>query len=46
MGIAQIIGAICGSKFAIKQGSGYVRILFIVVTVLLLTKNTYDYFAN
>lgn len=46
MGVAQIIGAICGSKFAIKQGSGYVRILFIVVTVLLLAKNTYDYFYN
>lgn len=46
MGVAQIIGAICGSKFAIKQGSGYVRILFITVTVLLLAKNTYDYFAN
>ncbi|MFC7686025.1 TSUP family transporter [Ureibacillus sp. GCM10028918] len=46
MGVAQIIGAICGSKFAIKRGSGYVRILFIVVTVLLLAKNTYDYFNN
>lgn len=44
MGIAQIIGAICGSKFAIKRGSSYVRALFIVVTVLLLAKNTYDYF--
>jgi len=46
MGVAQIIGAICGSKFAIKRGSGYVRILFIVVTVLLLAKNAYDYFNN
>ena len=46
MGVAQIIGAICGSNFAIKRGSGYVRILFIVVTVLLLAKNAYDYFNN
>lgn len=46
MGVAQIIGALCGSKFAIKQGSGYVRILFIVVTVLLLAKNAYDYFIS
>ena len=38
MGIGQIIGAICGTRFAIKKGSGYVRVLFIVVTVLLLTK--------
>ncbi|MEH7415832.1 TSUP family transporter [Neobacillus drentensis] len=43
MGIAQIVGAICGSKFAIARGSGYVRALFIVVTFLLLAKNTYDY---
>ncbi len=44
MGVAQILGAICGSKYAIKRGSGYVRGLFIVVTLLLLAKNTYDYF--
>jgi len=44
MGLAQVAGAICGSKFAIKRGSGYVRALFIVVTFLLLAKNTYDYF--
>jgi len=45
MGLAQIAGAIVGSKFAIKRGSGYVRNLFIVVTILLLLKNTYDYFS-
>jgi uncharacterized protein len=44
MGLAQLAGAICGSRFAIKRGSGYVRALFIVVTFLLLAKNTYDYF--
>ncbi len=44
MGIAQVFGAIVGTKFAIKHGSGYVRILFIIVTIALLSKNTYDYF--
>lgn len=44
MGVAQILGAICGSKYAIKRGSGYVRGLFITVTVLLLAKNAYDFF--
>lgn len=44
LAFAQIFGAIAGSKFAIKQGAGYVRILFIIVTVVLLAKNTYDYF--
>lgn len=44
MGIAQIFGAIAGSKFALKRGTGYVRVLFIIVTCSLLTKNVYDYF--
>jgi uncharacterized membrane protein YfcA len=44
MGLAQVAGSICGSKFAIKQGSGYVRVLFITVTFLLLAKNTFDFF--
>lgn len=44
MGAAQIAGAICGSKYAIKRGSGYVRILFIIVTIILLAKNAYDFF--
>lgn len=43
MGIAQIAGSICGSKFAISRGSSYVRTLFIAVTLLLLAKNAYDY---
>lgn len=46
MAIGQVLGAICGSKFAIKQGAGYVRILFIIVTIVLLAKNTYDYFVG
>ncbi|WP_338450148.1 TSUP family transporter [Niallia oryzisoli] len=43
MGAAQLAGAICGSKFALKKGSSYVRALFITVTCLLLAKNIYDY---
>ncbi|HLR65361.1 MAG TPA: TSUP family transporter [Pseudogracilibacillus sp.] len=46
MGFAQIAGAIVGSRFAIKKGSGYVRILYIVVTISLLLKNGYDYFVQ
>ncbi|GEK29977.1 UPF0721 transmembrane protein [Kurthia zopfii] len=44
MAFAQIFGAIVGSRFAIRKGSGYVRGLFIFVTVVLLAKNTYDFF--
>lgn len=43
MGVAQIGGAMVGSRVAIKKGSGFVRVLFIIVTITLLTKNAYDY---
>ena len=44
LALAQIIGSIIGSKLAIHKGTGYIRALFIVVTLILLLKNTYDYF--
>ncbi|WP_110926537.1 TSUP family transporter [Bacillus massiliglaciei] len=43
MGAAQLAGAVCGSQFAIRRGTGYVRAMFIAVTILLLAKNVYDY---
>ena len=46
MGIAQLAGAMYGSRFAIKRGSGYVRVLFITVTIVLLAKNAYDFFQH
>ncbi|MEE1131402.1 MAG: TSUP family transporter [Caryophanon sp.] len=44
MGAAQIVGSVVGTRFALKYGSHYVRILFIIVTCVLLAKNFYDYF--
>ena len=44
LAVAQIIGSIIGSRFAIRKGTGYIRVLFIIVTLVLLLKNTYDYF--
>jgi len=46
MGIAQIGGAMLGSRMAIKNGSGFVRTLFIVVTMTLLAKNAYDFMMH
>ena len=46
MGIAQIGGAMLGSRMAIKKGSGFVRTLFIVVTMTLLAKNAYDFMMH
>ena len=42
MGIAMIIGAIAGSKFAIAKGAAYVKPLFISVTTLLVGKQLWD----
>ena len=44
LAVAQIFGSIIGSRFAIRKGTGYIRALFIIVTLVLLLKNTYDYF--
>lgn len=46
LAFAQVVGSIVGSRFAMKKGAGYVRLLFIIVTVALLIKNTYDYFTS
>ncbi|MDQ0208678.1 TSUP family transporter [Alkalicoccobacillus murimartini] len=43
MGVSGIAGSIVGAHFAIRYGSGFVRILFIVVTSVLIIKNVYDY---
>lgn len=40
---SMIAGSYVGAMFAIKQGVGYVKVLFIVVTALLILKNAYDY---
>lgn len=42
MGCGMIIGAIFGSRVAIRQGVGYVRPLFISVTGLLIGKQLWD----
>lgn len=44
MGLAMIVGAIVGSQVAIRQGSKYVKPLFIGVTTLLIGKQLWDVF--
>ena len=44
MGLAMVAGAMVGTKFAIRKGASYVRVLFICVTVLLIGKNLLNYF--
>ncbi|RAL20648.1 TSUP family transporter [Thermoflavimicrobium daqui] len=42
MGISMIIGAWIGSNMAIKKGSSYVKILFVTMTVILISKQVWD----
>lgn len=46
MAASMIVGSYVGAMFAIRQGVGYVKILFIVVTAILILKNTYDFFIK
>lgn len=44
MAVSLITGAICGAHFAIRRGASYVKLLFVVMTLALIGKNTFDYF--
>ncbi|GBU77168.1 sulfite exporter TauE/SafE family protein [Staphylococcus aureus] len=43
MAISMITGSYAGAHFAIKQGVGYVKVLFIIITAILILKNAFDY---
>ncbi|TDM10595.1 TSUP family transporter [Macrococcus lamae] len=46
MGLAMVAGSYAGSQFALKKGVSYVKLLFIIVTVLLIGKNAWDYITT
>ncbi len=46
MGIANLTGAIVGARTAVRRGSGFVRIVFLVVVGLLLLRVGYDVVAT
>ncbi|WP_139492243.1 TSUP family transporter [Brevibacillus dissolubilis] len=46
MGIAMIAGALVGSRIAIRKGTGYVRPLFIGVTMVLIGKQLWDIYQS
>lgn len=43
MAASMIVGSYAGAHFAIKQGVGYVKVLFIIITAILILKNAFDY---
>ncbi|MFJ5789659.1 sulfite exporter TauE/SafE family protein [Lysinibacillus sp. NPDC093197] len=46
MGFVMIFGAILGSKFALTRGTKIMRIIFIMMTCILIVKNAWDYFGS
>lgn len=46
MAISMIVGSYVGAQFAISKGVGYVKVLFIIVTAVLIVKNAYDYIIH
>lgn len=42
MAIANVVGSLLGARMAMKHGSGFVRIMFIVVVSALIIKTSYD----
>ncbi|MFE8917092.1 TSUP family transporter [Staphylococcus pasteuri] len=46
MAISMIVVSYVGAQFAISKGVGYVKVLFIIVTAVLIVKNAYDYIIH
>jgi uncharacterized protein len=47
MAVANVAGSLLGTRLAMKHGSGFVRVIFIVVVSALIVKTSYDaYFKN
>ncbi|SFS36004.1 TSUP family transporter [Marininema halotolerans] len=42
---AMVLGALIGSKVAITRGTAYVKVLFVSVSLLMISKQCWDYFA-
>ncbi|AZN39028.1 TSUP family transporter [Paenibacillus albus] len=46
MGAAMVLGSLAGSRLAIRQGTKYVKLLFVFVTVLLISKQLWTLIAG
>jgi uncharacterized membrane protein YfcA len=46
MAVCQVAGSVCGTKLAVKHGSGFVRKLFLIVVSILILKTGYDAFIR
>ncbi|XKH55787.1 TSUP family transporter [Citricoccus nitrophenolicus] len=46
LGVANMIGGYLGARMAIRRGSGFIRIVFLVVVFVLIVKLGYDFVAD
>jgi uncharacterized membrane protein YfcA len=46
MAVCQVAGSLAGSRLALRRGSGFVRVLFLVVVCALLARLAYDSFGG
>ena len=46
MAVANVVGSLLGTRLALKHGSGFVRVVFIVVVSALIFKTGYDAFLK
>jgi hypothetical protein len=45
MAICNMMGNVSGTRMAFKRGNGFVRIVFLVVVALMITRYAYDIFS-
>lgn len=45
LGLSMVVGAYVGSRLALSKGTGFVRVLFILITAALVIKTIYDYYV-
>ncbi|GAA1117596.1 sulfite exporter TauE/SafE family protein [Citricoccus alkalitolerans] len=46
LGVANMVGGYLGARMAIRRGSGFIRIVFLVVVFVLIVKLGYDFVAD
>jgi uncharacterized membrane protein YfcA len=42
MAVANVIGSLLGTRLALKHGSGFVRVVFLIVVSALIVKTGWD----
>jgi hypothetical protein len=46
MALANVLGSLLGTRLALKHGTGFVRIVFLLVVSALIVKTSYDAFMR